>query len=232
MEFKYFDIHSHINFSQYDKDRKEVIKRMTDEGVGTICIGTDLKTSKECVDLADKYKNIWATVGIHPTDSEEDFSEKEYEKLLGDKIVAIGECGLDYFHPGNIEKQKELFERQIKFAVEKNLPIMIHARGKDNDKYGVYRDILEILKKYEGVRGNVHFFAGDIEIAKEFLNISFTLSFTAVLLLTKEYDEVVKYVPLDKMMAETDSPFVSPLRGKRNEPVFVKEVVKLLKLHG
>jgi len=230
----YIDIHSHLNFPDFDNDREEVIKKMTDEKIGTICIGTDLKISRGCVELASKYKNIWATIGVHPNDSDEDFDKKEF------KIVGIGECGLDYFQLNKlghsvstwtpsaqveVKRQKILFERQIQFAIQNNLPLMVHCRNS-------YIDVLDILNFYKKespeLKGNIHFFVGDKEVAKKFIDIDFTISFSGVITFTNDYDEVVKYIPIDKIMVDTDSPFVAPapFRGKRNEPLYVKEIVK------
>ncbi|TSD03005.1 MAG: TatD DNase family protein [Parcubacteria group bacterium Athens0714_16] len=232
MEFNYIDIHSHLNFPDFDKDREDVIDKMKSEGIGTICVGADLKTSRECVELADKYENIWATIGVHPNDSEEDFREEDYLELVKNKrVVGVGECGLDYFRTKGepiIEKkrQRDLFEKQIQFAIKNNLPLMIHARDS-------YDDILDILISYkkefgDKVCGNIHFFAGSKDTAKKFIEIGFTISFSGVITFTNDYDEAVKYVPIDKIMPDSDSPFVAPapFRGKRNEPFYIKEIVK------
>ena len=239
--FDYIDIHSHLNFPDFDKDRGDVIKKMTDEKIGTICIGADLKTSRECVELANKYKNIWATIGVHPNDGMEDFNERDYLKLVENKkVVGIGECGLDYFRIKEeleIEKkrQKILFEKQIQFAIQNNLPLMIHCRDLPHRSFteaGAYEDILEILNFYKKgnpeLKGNVHFFIGDKEIAKKFIDIDFTISFSGVITFANNYNETIKYVPINKIMADTDSPFVAPapFRGKRNEPLYIKEIVK------
>lgn len=239
MKPKYFDIHSHLNFSVFDKDREEVIKRMHDGSVWTICVGTDLKTSKEVVVLAEKNEGIFAVVGLHPNDAEkETFAQDDYARLVeSGKVVAIGECGLDYYRIRDNElgiknRQKENFENQIQLALENNLPLMCHFRPSANtmDAYEDAYDILSSYKKTYGekLRGNSHFFAGDLEIAKKFLDIGFMLSFAGPITFSSDYDEVIKYAPLDMIHAETDSPFAAPApyRGKRNEPVYVKEAVK------
>lgn len=241
----YIDIHSHLNFPEFDEDREEVVKKMTDEKIGTICVGTDLKTSRECVELAIEHENIWATIGVHPNDSEEDFDEEKFKVLFESmplsggatklelnqsKIVGIGECGLDYFRMKSgdkSEKDKQIknFEKQIQFAIQNNLPLMIHSRE-------AYDDILGILNFYKKenlkLRGNIHFFVGDKDIAKKFFDIDFTISFSGVITFSNDYDQTIEYSPLDKIMADTDSPFVAPapFRGKRNEPFYVKEIVK------
>jgi TatD DNase family protein len=145
------------------------------------------------------------------------------------KVVAIGECGLDYFKiKDESEKilQKNLFESQIQFAIKHDKPLMLHVRE-------AYSDAISVLENYkkeagEKLRGNVHFFVGDVAVAKKFLDLGFVMSFTGVITFTRDYDEVIKYIPQNSIMSETDAPFVAPVpfRGRRNEPVFVIEVVK------
>lgn len=228
---KYFDIHSHLNFKDYKDDLDEVIGRLKETETHTIVIGTDFESSKEAVELADKYEEIYACIGVHPVDDPKRILEKEkFEELVKHpKVVAIGECGLDFYHAKkeeDFERQKKLFLDQIAFALEHNKPLMIHARA----AYAELLAILEALKKDHGpkLRGNVHFFAGDIETAQRLFDIGFTISFTGVITFTGDYDEVIKNAPLEMLMSETDAPFVAPApyRGKRNEPAYVREVVR------
>ena len=162
----------------------------------------------------------------------EEFDKEKYRELLADpKVVAIGECGLDYYRleADSIEKQKKDFIAQIELANEFNKPLMLHIRE-------AYDDALEILKTHARVKGNVHFFAGSPEQAKKFLDFGFTLSFTGVITFPPKADqpradtllEVIKQIPLDMILSETDAPYVAPVpyRGKRNEPSYVREVVK------
>ncbi|MES2214128.1 MAG: TatD family hydrolase [Patescibacteria group bacterium] len=230
---KYIDIHSHLNFGDYAEDWDAVIQRLVDTETGTIVVGTDLESSQKAVEIAEKYDNIWACIGVHPVDDvTKTFEKEKFEELVkSPKVVVIGECGLDYFHADKndaveIERQKKLFIDQIEFAVEHDKPIMIHSRS-------AYPELLLILEeqkeKYgEKLRGDVHFFAGTLEEANQFIKLGFTLSFTGVITFARNYDEVVKNVPLEFIMSETDAPFVSPApyRGKRNEPSYVIEVVK------
>lgn len=230
MNIKYFDIHSHLNFESFNEDREEIIKEMEEKGIYTICVGTDLKTSKEVVELSKRYKNIYACVGLHPTDSTEGFNEEDYQDLvLNPKSVAVGECGLDYFHGGkdreDKERQKSVFRKQIEFALQYDKPLMIHCRD-------AYEDLIEILKEYKNhskykLRGNIHFFVGSQEIAKKFLELDFTLSFTGVITFVNDYNQVVIGTPIEKIMTETDSPFVAPApyRGKRNSSLYIPEIV-------
>lgn len=256
MQYTYFDIHSHLNFDTYDGDREAVIAQLKDENIATITVGTELKTSREAIELADKHENLFATIGIHPADVPRGasaewgnhFDESEFEKLVANKkVVAIGECGLDYARLENAEaekvRQKNLFEQQIGFAVKHNKPLMIHCRPGPQSFSGVgdaYDDCIAILRSKqqqygEKVRGNFHFFTSPIEVAKQCLDIGFTVSFTGPITFVPEYAEIVKYVPLDRMMAETDAPFASPVpyRGKRNNPLYVKDiVVKIAEIKG
>ncbi len=232
---KYIDIHSHISFADYGDDQKGVIERMNKNGVATILVGVDLKSSKEAVELAEKNENIWASIGAHPADHRDFvFEEKDFADLVKNpKVVAIGECGLDYFRLDNTflhsqerenekERQKKEFIKQIEFAIKYEKPLMLHIRE-------AYLDAYDILKNYEGkVRGNVHFFTGSAEWANKFIDLGFTVSFPGVITFAKETEDAVKNVPLEMMHAETDSPYATPVpfRGKRNEPSYVIETVK------
>ena len=232
------DVHAHLNFADYDRDREEVVGRIKAENLAVINVGTDLKTSREVVDLADG-KNFWAIVGIHPTETVE-ITEESWSKLkelaLNKNTVAIGECGLDYSRLNNQvigerekvirKQQQDVFERQIDLAHEVGKPLMLHIRDAYDETLDILNSKFQILKFT--IPGDVHFFAGDTAIAKKFLDLGFVLSFTGVITFAKEYEEVVKYVPLERMLSETDCPFVAPTpyRGKRNEPLYVSEVVK------
>lgn len=232
---KYLDIHCHLDSPDYDSDKGEVLVRMEEGGIGAITIGTDLERSKKAVEIAENNENIWATIGIHPGDVGHPikgfFDEAEFEKLASHpKVVAIGECGLEYFHIAKektYELQKKLFIEQIEFAIKHSKPLMLHIRPTKGTQ-DAYEDAIYILKNYPEIRGNVHFFAGNTETAKKFLDLGFTFSFTGVITFTRDYDEVIKYLPQDFIIAETDAPWVAPVphRGKRNEPLFVIEVVK------
>jgi len=228
---KYFDIHSHLNFSDYDADWDEVINRLRETNTYTIVVGTDLESSKRAVELADTYEEIYACIGVHPVDdTTKIFEEEKFTELIkSSKVVAVGECGFDFFHSKkkeDFERQKGLFLSHINFALKYNKPLMIHSR----DAYEELLEILEPLKREhaEKLRGNIHFYAGNLTIAKRFWNIGFTTSFTGVITFTHDYDEVIKNAPIGMLMSETDAPYVAPTpyRGKRNEPSYVSEVVK------
>jgi TatD DNase family protein len=244
---KYIDIHSHLNLEQFDSDREEIIQKLKDEDILTITVGVDYLSSLKALELADKYDNLFACVGLHPSDVM--IEEFDYDKMLAlaknKKVVAIGECGLDYFRNDNEDfklKQKEVFDLHIKLSLEVNKPLMIHGRPSKNTM-DAYNDILDILKLYKkparphesGVGGdnsklsaNFHFFSGNLSIAKRIIDLGFTLSFDGPITFSNDYDEIIKMCPIESIMAETDSPFAAPepYRGKRAEPQMVKEIVK------
>ena len=239
--FEYFDIHSHLSFPDYDADRQAIIAEMQKQKIATISVGVDFETSKKEVELAEKHENIWACVGQHPENLVGGFNERISKLAENPKVVAIGECGLDYFSPtpyvGEIsveikKAQKELFETQIELSVKVGKPLMLHIRPSDKINFDAYFEALEILESYhkkygDKLKGNSHFFVGNIEVFKRFLNIGFTASFDGPITFVHEYDEVVKYAPLNMIMSETDAPFVAPApyRGKRNSPLYVPEIV-------
>ena len=228
---KYFDVHSHLNATEYSEDINEVIKRLEETETHTIAVGTDLESSKIAVELAEKHEEIYACVGVHPVDNKnEHYDISKYRELVQHpKVVAVGECGFDFYHADkarDYKRQKKLFLDQLRFAVAHDKPIMIHAR----DAYEELLEILELQKRKYGtrLRGNVHFFAGSVAVAQRLFDLGFSISFTGVITFTRDYDEVIKAAPLDMIMSETDAPYVTPVpyRGKRNEPSFVVEVVK------
>ncbi len=233
MSFKYFDSHSHLNLEQFESDKDEVIKSMEEESVGTLIVGTSFESSKEAVRLAKENANLFACIGLHPNEaSNEIFEVEKYKSLLGKKTICVGECGLDYFRGEEKAPQEIEFRKQIGFALENDLPLMLHIRPRKGT-LDAYEDTLEILEEYkktagEKLRGQAHFFAGDTKIAQRFLDLGFYISFTGVITFTQDYDEVLKSVPLDRILTETDSPFVAPVphRGHRSEPQYVVEVYK------
>ncbi|MFA5095603.1 MAG: TatD family hydrolase [Candidatus Paceibacterota bacterium] len=242
---KYIDIHAHVNFKAFEEDHEAVIRRALDNNTWFFNVGTQVDTSRAAVKMANRYQEgVFAVVGLHPIHTDVSYHDKKelgeggkefasrgeifdkniYREFLKDpKVVAIGECGLDYYHMNgeSLKKQRKAFIEQIELANEVKKPLMLHIRD-------AYKDSLEILKKYAKVKGVVHFFVGNTKEAKGFLDFGFMLSFTGVLTFTHDYDEVVKNTPLNMILTDTDSPYVAPIpyRGKRNEPVYVKEVVK------
>ncbi len=233
---KYFDIHSHLNLSPLFERKDEIIKTLVEKEVGTITVGVDYETSVKAVEIAEESDNLFACVGFHPTESGQKTFEKELFRDLAnsEKVIAIGECGLDYFRISSDdtktkEVQKEVFNSQIDLAIEKNLPLILHIRPQKGTM-DAYEDALEILEKRQDyrIRGDVHFFVGSVDIASRFLKLGFYLSFTGVITFARDYDEVIKMMPIDRILTETDSPFVTPVphRGKVCEPWMVEEVVK------
>jgi TatD DNase family protein len=234
---KYIDIHGHVNFPDY-ADGEGAISRAHDASVGMITVGTDLASSRRAVELAEKHQNMWATVGLHPVEvSRPDLGGQALEvKLLRElaqhpKVVAIGECGLDYFHSAieEIPRQRDIFIQQIDIANKVDKPLMLHVRNSKNN-ISAYQDAIAILKEHATVRANFHFFAGTVQDVLDIVVMNNTISFTGVLTFTHDYDEVVRTVPLSHIMSETDCPFVAPVpyRGKQNEPLHVREVVKAI----
>lgn len=245
---EYIDIHSHIHDKAFDEDRDAVIAEMKERGFATITIGTDLIESEKAIVCAEKYDNVWATVGVHPVDNRnEQFDKENYRGLLQHtKVVALGECGLDYYHLRDFkgdkttekERQKKLFHEQIELAVECDKPLMLH--GRPDEGMDAYDDMLLMLNeaknKYgDRVRGNAHFFVGTAVVAQQFNNIGFTVSFSGVVTFAKMYEELVRTTPLDMIHAETDSPYAAPAphRGKRNTPLYVEHIYeKIAELKG
>lgn len=231
------DTHAHLMFKDFgtDKEIKEVIERAFGNGVEKIInVGCSLESSEQAVLMAEKYDNLYATVGLHPYDSL-DANEKLMKKweqmiLSNKKIVAVGECGLDYFKARiSKEIQKNAFLLQLRLAQKTGLPVIIHNRNADDD-------CLEILKEFDGSNGNprvkavFHCFGSDIRFARKIWQDGYFTSFTGIItyLKTENLREVVEEVPSDMFMVETDCPYLAPqkYRGKRNEPSYVVEVAK------
>lgn len=262
------DTHCHLQFNAYRQDMEEVIKRSLAENVFMITVGTQQDTSRQAVEVAEKYDGVWAAIGLHPSHtSEQSFEDDDeiptstiktrseefdpafYRRLAkSKKVVAIGECGLDYFHlPTDIsreeaiEKQKTALRGQLDLADELGLPIIIHSRDSHKDQVGILREYVEAGKLTR--RGVTHCFGGTLEQAQDFLNLGFLVSFTGIICFPPRKSEgelsasqkVAKELPPDKLLVETDAPYLAPPphRGKRNEPRFVVEVArKLAELHS
>jgi len=253
---KYFDIHCHINFKTFKEDGDEVILRALQNDTWLINVGSQYSTSERAVEIAHQYdEGVYACIGLHPVHLEESFHDEEetggpsftsreeifdrekYLELAKDsKVVAIGECGLDYYHlnPSSIEKQKEIFVEQIKIANEVGKPMMLHIRNNNTDKtYNAYADVADLMKKYAKVSGVSHCFGGSVEDMKRFVASSIYISFAGNITYKPkpeicDFLNVIKETPLDKILTDTDSPYLTPVphRGERNEPVYVREIVK------
>lgn len=236
MNPEYVDIHSHLNFNQFDQDRDDIIKELRQQNIWTITVGTNHETSVEAVELANRYSHLFAIIGLHPLDADQGWDRDAFTELEKHSVISgIGECGLDYYRdqdPQMKATQKEVFEKQIEFAISHDLPLMLHCRP-SHRTMDAYHEVIDILEQYSSdvgdrLRGNSHFFSGDTEVARRFIDIGFTVSFSGPISFAHEYHEVVKYVPLDSMMADTDAPFAAPrpYRGKRNSPLYIKEIVR------
>ncbi len=248
---RYIDTHSHIHFPDFDSDRKEVSDRMSDMRVGAIAVGTSLETSLQVVKLAKNRGNVWACIGVHPN-TNEDFDTINTRVNSGEidmsKVVAVGECGLDYFRSdGSLaeerERQKKLFKSHIEFSIRHTLPLMLHIRS-SNDESGqstndAHDDAIEILREHKKEYGDVlrfhcHFTTFGIDMARKFLSVDERATFGIPGVVTyknaKDLQELVRWLPLEKILCETDAPYAAPVphRGERNEPVFVISTVSAI----
>lgn len=224
-----FDSHAHIDDEKFDADREQVIARALEQGVtGIINVGACMASSARSVALAEEYENIYAAVGIHPHDAK-DALETDYEQLIRwtglEKVVAIGEIGLDYYYDlSPREVQRSVFIRQLDVARQTDKPFIIH----DRDAHG---EVLDILKKEaKGLMGVLHCFSGSLEMAKEIIKMGWYISIAGPVTFKNaaKLPEIVAQVPLDRLLVETDSPYLTPhpYRGKRNEPAYVRLVAE------
>jgi TatD DNase family protein len=218
------DTHCHLDFPAFEPDRDQVIRRALDAGINYfINIGATLESSTASCALAHKYPEVYASVGVHPHDADtfDQKAEAKLKQLASEKkVVAIGETGLDYYRNlSSQDNQKQAFIKQIALAKDLKLPLVIHSRQAEND-------CLQIIKSALPLRAVVHCFSGDENFLKECLNCGFFISYTCNITYKKSDNlrEMVKLTPLDKLMLETDAPYLSPegFRGKRNEPFQIK----------
>lgn len=236
MNYTLIDTHAHLDFPQFNKDREEVIQRAQRAGVRVINVSSHFDTCQKAINLAQKYQGIWAAVGVHPHYAEEIKNQKKLSQQLkklakNPKVVGIGECGLDYHESANVnkEKQKELFQTQLKLTQELKLPIIIHCRE-------AFQDTFQIIKPFKLI-GVFHCFSGDENFLEKVLNLGFYVGFDGNVTFKNapQLQEIARLTPLNRLLVETDCPFLSPepLRGKRNEPANVKIIAKFLaKLKG
>ncbi|MEP6850093.1 MAG: TatD family hydrolase [Acidobacteriota bacterium] len=233
----FIDSHCHIDGEQFDADRDEVVQRAEDAGVvAMLNVGTgDPRTDdfRRAVAVAEKYENVYASVGVHPHDAKlyNDEAEEHLTQLVksSPKVIAWGEIGLDYYYdhsPRDI--QREVLIRQIRKARELDLPIIIHSRDADDETV----EILTEECSYDGFRGIMHCFGGTPKMAEDLMELGFLISFAGNVTFKKAENlrESAKVVPLDKLLVETDCPFLTPVpfRGKRNEPSLVVHTAKFL----
>jgi TatD DNase family protein len=247
------DTHAHVNFNNFKDDADQVIRRALDEGIWMVNVGSEYKTSKRALDIANKYeRGVYAAVGLHPIHTEEikaegdgysfdtrdeEFNYESYEKLASfEKVVAIGEIGLDYYHLDQSKdvgkqkaKQKSYFWEQLKLAVDFSLPVIIHCRQAHDDMLATLHDFKQEFKDNLPKNrpwGVMHCFSGDENLAWQYFNLGLMISFTGIITFSKQWDDLIRKMPLDKLMVETDCPFLTPepYRGQRNEPMQVKLV--------
>lgn len=265
-----FDSHTHAHFAAFEADYKEVINRALKAGVGLINVGTQVDTSRKAIEVAHEFENdpVYATIGLHPTHTEksyhdsqelgggeaakafvsrgEEFDPKVYLEMARDpKVVAIGECGLDYYRFTTNDEQQtikmkarqvEVFIEHARIARAVGKPLMIHCRpSKGSDD--AYEDILEILadETLKNIPKISHFYVGSAHITKHMIEAGFYFTFGGVITFSRDYDEQIKMIPDDRILLETDAPYVAPQskRGQRNEPVNVIEIAqKMAEIRG
>lgn len=223
---KLFDSHAHYNDEKFIEDKEKVLQEIRNAGIDKLVVaGYNLEKSKEAIQIANEHENIYATVGISPNDLDTEIDFDKIKEIAKDKkVVAIGEIGLDYYwNKENKEQQKEVFKKQIEIANMMNLPIVIHTRE------AVY-DTLDILKEYPGQTGIFHCCPLNIELIKEAIKLGYYISFSGNITFksSKNAEKCIKEVPLDKILIETDSPYMSPepFRGQRNDSRNVALVAK------
>ncbi|MCK9581873.1 MAG: TatD family hydrolase [Methanoregula sp.] len=247
------DTHCHLNFQAYKDDVDDVIRRALDNDMVVIIPGADIVTSKRAVAIAGKYKTgVYAAVGLHPVhlqDQEfveegqtvkmksERFERENYARLLElDEVVAVGEVGIDYHYiPEDADKRKQnkqlqqlTFLQQLELAYDADKPVIVHCRDAHDDVLKSLKAFYRGKKKRQRGRGVLHCFSGDWDLAWQYFELGFLISFTGLITFNNTWDELLCKCPLDKFMVETDGPFMSPLpyRGKRNEPCYVNEVAQ------
>lgn len=225
-----FDSHAHYDDEAFDEDREEVLQEVQKSGISYIVnAGASIESSRASVELAGKHQFIYAAVGIHPQDADKFNSDSpgKLESLAGSKkVVAIGEIGLDYYWEGpHKDVQKRVFEEQMKLALKLNLPVIIH----DREAHG---DTFDMVRRYasQGLLGVLHCYSGSPEMAVEYVKLGFYIGFTGVITFKNAVKslEVLKVVPMDKILIETDCPYLAPVpfRGKRNDSRYLKHVVE------
>lgn len=225
----FVDVHAHLDDKAFNDDREQVLESIEEAGIIVINAGSDIASSRFSVELADKHDFIFACVGVHPHEAEKvqkDYIE-ELEKLAKNpKVIGIGEIGLDYYYDFSDRKiQKKVFMEQLELAKSLDLPVIVHNRE-------AHQDTLDILKKVRPSKGLMHCYSGSLEMAREFMQLGFYFSFGGVITFknAKKPKEVASELPLDKILLETDCPYLSPepYRGKRNDPTRIPIIAQQL----
>ncbi|NCB20963.1 MAG: TatD family deoxyribonuclease [Clostridia bacterium] len=253
----FIDTHAHVNFKDYRDDADEVIRRALANDTWMVLVGAEYKTSNRALSYANKYeKGVYAAVGLHPTHLEEqlvksqednneyqfiaraeEFNYDTYEKLAKfQKVVAIGEIGLDYYHLDPTKdvstakrKQQEVFLKQLVLARHLDLPVIIHCRQAHDDLFVILQDFKKVYADFipnDRPWGVLHCFSGDEDLAWRYFSLGLIVSFTGLITFSKQWDDLLRKIPLNKFMIETDSPYMTPepYRGRRNEPLLVQYV--------
>jgi TatD DNase family protein len=230
-KYNIFDSHAHYDDSDFDEDRDNVIQELQDNNIiGVLNCGSSLEGARMSLELSKKYNHFYAAVGIHPeyADKLDEAVLNELREMAGyEKVRAIGEIGLDYYYEENPPRdiQRSAFRKQMELARELKLPVVIHDRD-------AHEDTLNIIKEFPEVKGVVHCFSGSVEFAKQCIAEGYYIGFTGVVTFknAKKIIEVAKEVPLDRMLVETDCPYMAPtpFRGKRNRSEFIKYILDSL----
>ena len=233
MKMEFVDSHAHLDYDKYDEDRDAMLARAEEAGIKNIlqiAMGPSEEKIVQCYQLVKKHDHMRMAVGIHPHDADK-FDDDVYHTVLTyaskEKVSAIGEIGLDYYYENsNREKQKNCFSQLMDLAVIMNLPICVHTRDAFDDTYALTKE-KDIFRQVGGV---IHCFTGTEEEAKKFVELGAYISFSGVVTFknTEELHRAVKAVPMDRILIETDAPFLAPVpyRGKRNEPAYMLETAK------
>jgi len=219
------DTHAHLNFSQFDKDRKEVISECLKNNISIINVGIDYQSSEEVIGMAEEYETgIYASIGLHPLDADQGFDSEKYKELNCGKVVAVGETGLDYWYKPKgkakresyKEKQKEIFVKQVALAEELDLPLIIHCRV-------AFDDVYDILKQKK-LRGVLHCFTGNLPDLERFLALGYFIGINGIIF-KMDLKEVIEKTPLERILLETDCPFLPPPGfDQRNSPLSLKYI--------
>lgn len=261
------DSHAHLNFNAYQNDGPEVIRRSLAKNIWLINVGSQCDTSRRAVEIASQYsEGVYAAIGLHPIHLQETYVDEEeisfksreekfdpvkYQDLIDcdkkNKIVAVGEIGLDYYHLKSIkalkhenikatqkikQAQQEQLLMQLNFAHKNNLPVILHCRGSRENPHDAYEDILKIMSNIQyPISGVLHCFGADLSLAQKFIDLGFYIGFTGIITFGKSAEplrQVVKNIPLEKILIETDCPYLAPEphRSERNEPCFVQFVAE------
>ena len=230
-----FDSHAHVNIDLFNDDRDQVIARAKDAGLlGWIEVGTNLKDSKEALELANQHENVFATAGVHPSDigkiQSSDWAEFK-ELFKEEKVKAVGEVGLDFYRGGTPQAQIPVLKEFIKLAKENDLPVVFHVRsGKDVDAHAELINLLRTYSSKDMPKGVIHTYSGSKDQADQYLDFGLYMSISGVVTFKNAGDMTVvaKEAPLERLLIETDCPFLAPepYRGKRNEPAYVALVAQ------